>query len=111
MKRHLAMPVFLILFCAGTMAQGPEAAKSNSSTATPATNTIAAAPAITANSPPLELARAALAAQGGDKFKHLKSMMLTGSADLYAPHTAQRVPGKFVRVSGGQYGRSHSFSR
>src|SRR6266849_3999231 len=98
MKRYLPTPVFLILFCAGTMAQGPEAAKSNSSTATPATNTIAAAPAITANSTPLELARAALAAQGGDKFKHLKSMVLMGTADLYPPNSTNSIPGKFAMV-------------
>src|SRR5260370_16980628 len=101
MTGHLAMPVFLMLFGAGTMAQGPEAAKSNSSTPTPAPNTISAAPAITANSTPLELARAALAAQGGDKFKHLKSMMLIGTADLYAPNSTQSIPGKFVIVTVG----------
>jgi len=103
MKRYLPTPVFLILFCvAAALAQGPDAAKSNSSTSTPPANTIAAAPAISANSTPLELARAALAAQGGDKFKHLKSMMLTGSADLYAPNSAQSVPGKFVMVTAGE---------
>jgi hypothetical protein len=101
MKRYLPTPVALILFCAAAIAQGPDAAKSNASPPTAATNTIAAAPAITANSTPLELARAALAAQGGDKFKTLKSMMLTGSADLYAPNSAQSVPGRFVMVTAG----------
>ena len=101
MKRHLPMLAALILCSAPTMAQGPDTAKSNTSTSTPATNTIAPAPAITANSTPLELARAALAAQGGDKFKNLKSMMLIGSANLYAPNSAQSVPGKFVMVTAG----------
>src|SRR6266446_1731043 len=101
MKRYLPTPVFLILFCAAALAQGPEAAKSNSSTSTPATNTIAAAPAITANSTPLDLARAALAAQGGDKFKNLKSMVLIGSVDLYPPNSAQSIPGKFAIVVAG----------
>ena len=101
MKRYLPTPVFLVLFCAAAVAQGPEAAKSNSSTSTPATNAIAAAPAITANSTPLELARAALAAQGGDKFKNLKSMMLTGTVDLYPPNTVQSTPGKFVMITVG----------
>ena len=101
MKRYLPTPVFLILFCAAAPAQGPDAAKSNGSTATAATNTIAAAPAITASSTPLELAHAALAAQGGDKFKNLKSMMLIGSADLFPPNSAQSVPGKFVMVTAG----------
>src|SRR5216684_2516351 len=102
MKRYLPTPVFLILFCvAAALAQGPDAAKSNSSTATPPANTIAAAPAITANSTPIELARAALAAQGGDKFKHLKSMMLICSADLYVPNSTSSIPGKFVIVTVG----------
>ncbi len=101
MKTYLPTPVALILFCAAAIAQGPDAAKSNASKSTPATNTIAASPAITANSTPLELARAALAAQGGDKFKNLKSMMLIGSADLYPPNSAQSVPGKFVMVTAG----------
>src|SRR5476651_1678196 len=99
MKRYLPMLAVLFLFTWTVMAQGPDAAKSNTSSSTPATNTIAAAPAITASSTPLELARAALAAQGGDKFKNLKSMMLTGSADLFAPNSAQSVPGKFVMVT------------
>jgi hypothetical protein len=49
----------------------------------------------------LELAAAALAAQGGDKFKNLKSMYLYGSANLYAPTSSQSIPGKFVMVTAG----------
>ena len=101
MKTRLPTFFILILFTGTAMAQGPDAAKSNPSTATTATNAIAPAPAITANSTPLELARAALAAQGGDKFKNLKSMMLIGSANLYATNSAQSVPGKFVMVTTG----------
>ena len=101
MKRYLPTPVFLILFGAAAMAQGPDAAKSNSATGTPSTNAIAAAPAITASSTPLELARAALAAQGGDKFKNLKSTMLVGTVDLYPPNTIQSTPGKFVMITVG----------
>ncbi len=56
---------------------------------------------ITATSPPLDLARAALAAQGGDKFKNLKSMVLIGSVDLYPPNSAQSIPGKFAIVVAG----------
>jgi hypothetical protein len=82
------------------MAQGPEAAKSNGATSAPA-STIPAPAAITANTTPLELARAALIAQGGDKFKNLKSMMLFGSADLYAPNNTNPIPGKFYMVTVG----------
>src|SRR5207245_7026838 len=62
---------------------------------------IPAAPAINANSSPTELARAALAAQGGDKFKNLKNAWLTGTVNLYAPNSAQSIPGKFSLVTAG----------
>lgn len=62
--------------------------------ATPAT-------AITATTSPVDLARAALAAQGGDKFKALKNAILRGSVDLYGPASTQSVPGGFVIVTAG----------
>jgi hypothetical protein len=99
MKRY-APTLVLLLISSAAMAQGPDPAKTNGAAAA-ATSTIPAAPAITANSTPLELARAALAAQGGDKFKNLKSMMLIGSADLYAPNSTQSIPGKFAIVTAG----------
>ena len=85
-------------------------AYAQSSTAAPAAANNAAAnsassipppPPITANSTPLELARAALAAQGGDKFKNLKNVWIYGTADLYAPNSTQSIPGKFSIVTAG----------
>ena len=73
-----------------------------SSAAPPAATAIAPPAAITANSTPLELARAALAAQGGEAFKNLKNMWLTGSVDLYAPNSAQALPGKFSLITAGE---------
>ena len=99
MKRF-APTLVLLLMSSAAMAQGPEPAKSNGAPAA-ASNTIPAPPAITASTTPVELARAALTAQGGDKFKNLKSMMLIGSADLYAPASTQSIPGKFVIVTTG----------
>lgn len=58
-------------------------------------------PAITANTPPLELARAAFNAQGGEKMRALKNMVLRGSVDLYAPNSTQSIPGGFVLVTAG----------
>jgi hypothetical protein len=98
MKRY-APTLVLLLISSAAMAQAPDAAKSNTPAA--AASTIPAAPAITASSTPIELARAALAAQGGDKFKNLKSMMLIGSADLYQPNSTNSLPGKFVIVTTG----------
>src|SRR5450759_1649260 len=96
MKRY-APTLVLLLISSAAMAQGPDPAKTNGAAA----STIPAAPAITTNSTPLELARAALAAQGGDKFKNLKSMMLIGSADLYPPNSASSIPAKFMIVTTG----------
>lgn len=99
MKKY-ASTLVLLLISSAVMAQGPDAAKSNGAAAA-ATSTIPAPPVITANTTPLELARAALAAQGGDKFKNLKSMMLIGSADLYPPNSASSIPAKFMIVTTG----------
>lgn len=79
----------------GVYAQGDANTKAaNVKNATPAM-------AITATTSPVDLARAALAAQGGEKFKSLKSMVLRGSVDLYAPNSTQSIPGGFVWVIAG----------
>ena len=96
MKRY-APTLVLLLISSAALAQGPEAAKSNGAAASVASTT-PAPPAITSNTTPLELARAALAAQGGDRFKNLKSMVLIGTAELYAPTSTQSIPGKFAMV-------------
>ena len=69
------------------------------------------ASAITATTAPVDLARAALAAQGGDKFKAVKSMILRGSVDLYAPNSTQSIPGGFVIVTAGDKLRSEVDAR
>lgn len=98
MKKYLLTPVVLLVLAVVATAQ-ESSAKPNGSNAT---NVVTTTPvAITANSTPIELARAALAAQGGDKFKNLKSMMLVGSVDLYPPNSAQSIPGKFAMVTAG----------
>jgi len=56
---------------------------------------------ITASTSPEELARIALAAQGGDKFRQLQNMILRGSVDLFAPNSTQSIPGGFVIVTAG----------
>jgi|SRR5882672_3051138 len=100
MKRFAPTLILLLIGSATALAQSPDAAKSNGA-AIAASSSIPAAPAITADTKPLELARAALIAQGGDKFKNLKSMLLIGSADLYPPNSASSIPGKFSIVTAG----------
>ncbi len=68
-------------------------------------NGTAAGPGITATTTPMEMARTAIAAQGGDKFRNLKSVVLRGSVDLYAPNSTQSVPGGFVIVIAGDKAR------
>lgn len=99
-KYALTLIVLLLISAANTFSQTTDQAKSNGAPAKTGGG-IPAAPPITAESTPLELARAALAAQGGDKFKNLKSLMMYGSANLYAPNSSQGLPGKFVMVSVG----------
>lgn len=69
--------------------------------AAPGGNGATAGPAITATTAPMDLARAALAAQGGEKFKAIQNMVLRGSVDLYAPNSTQSIPGAFVIATAG----------
>ena len=88
--------ICVLSFTATLLAQEPAAAK-------PATNG-AAAPAavvITAETTPLDLARAAFAAQGGEKFRSLQNMILRGSVQLYPPNSVQSIPGSFSLVTAG----------
>jgi hypothetical protein len=100
MKKQFSSLVLLLIGVVA-MAQDPAAVKPGAVTATPAPSSASASVAITPNSTPLELARAALAAQGGDKFRNMKSLMLIGSVDLYPPNSTQSVPGRFSMVSAG----------
>lgn len=101
MRKELATLSMALCLIAGaavvSYSQDPKGAQPNNGkpAATIAAVTTAA---ITATSPPLDLARAALAAQGGEKFRNMKSLVLIGDVDLYAPNSAQSVAGKFVMV-------------
>ncbi|MDQ2920185.1 MAG: hypothetical protein M3R52_01010 [Acidobacteriota bacterium] len=93
----LSLIALVMFVSAGTYAQ----VDGNAKTANGSTPT-AGGPAITATTSPIDLARAALAAQGGDKFKSLKSMVLKGSVDLYPPNSTQSIPGGFVWIVAGE---------
>src|SRR2546423_15615971 len=98
----LLLPIAtLLVVSAPTSAQTASSAPARNESPAPAASGIPAAPAINANSTPIELARAALAAQGGDKFKNLKNMWLVGTVNLFAPNSAQSIPGKFSLVTAG----------
>ena len=103
MRNQLVVSGLVLLLGAGlgVSAQEKSEVKTDAKPATVTSGGGSAAIAITASSTPIELARAALAAQGGDKFRNLKSLMLTGTADLYAPNSTQSIPGKFAMVVAG----------
>jgi hypothetical protein len=105
--RSLSLLALSLCISANVLAQNDAKAKAVAGGAkdpTPAT-------AITATTTPLDLARAALAAQGGDKLKAVKNMILRGSVDLYAPNSTQSIPGGFVIVTAGDKLRSEVDAR
>jgi hypothetical protein len=101
MKKVLVESLCLLALalCISTsaFAQGETSAKA----ASPGLKDATPAMAITATTSPVDLARAALAAQGGEKFASVKNMILRGSVDLYAPNSTQSIPGGFVYVTAG----------
>ena len=108
MKKTLLQSLSLLalaVFVSGsTYAQTETSTKATDSTAKAVTAGVTdptPAVAITATTSPIDLARAALAAQGGDKFKAMKNAVLRGSVDLYGPASTQSVPGGFVLVTAG----------
>src|ERR1051325_4802798 len=91
--KFLAMGVCLLAFAAMLFAQ--EHAKTTPSADAPA----APAVVITAECTPMELAKAAFTAQGGEKFRAVQNMMLRGSVSLYPPNSPQSIPGSFSIVT------------
>lgn len=83
----------------GAVVSAQEHASGKTSTA--ATTAAAAPPAvvITPESTPVELAKAAFTAQGGEKFRNVQNMMLRGSVSLYPPNSPQSIPGSFSIVT------------
>ena len=97
--KFLAIAICLISSTATLCAQEQSAVKPATNGAAPA----AAAPVIviTPETTPLDLARAAFAAQGGEKFRELQNMILRGSVQLYPPNSVQSIPGSFSLVTAG----------
>jgi len=87
--------IFLVQVSTFSYGQSPAAPKAATG------NGASTAVTITASTPPEDLAKAALTAQGGEKFRNLHNMMLRGSVDLYAPNSTQSIPGGFVIVTAG----------
>jgi len=95
MKRFgLASFAIAFVFSAITLAQEP-------AKPAPASGAAPAAIVITPETSPLDLARAAFAAQGGETFRKVQNMMMRGSVQLYPPNSVQSLPGSFSLVTAG----------
>jgi len=85
----------LLIFAVGAFAQKDKDKKTNEKDK-PATTTAAVAK----NATPMELAKAALAAHGGDKFKNMKTLVVRGTADVSgSPSTT--FPATFAMILAG----------
>ncbi|HWN09856.1 MAG TPA: hypothetical protein VNO50_11445 [Pyrinomonadaceae bacterium] len=103
----LGLAALALCISPSAYAQGNATAKAVTAGVTDSTP----ATAITATTAPIDLARAALAAQGGEKFKSVKNMILRGSVDLYPPNSTQAIPGAFIMVTAGDKLRSEIDAR
>ena len=99
--KFVAIAVCVFSFTGAVCAQDGAPAKPGSNGAASASAPAAASITITPETTPLDLARAAFAAQGGEKFRSLQNMILRGSVQLYPPNSVQSIPGSFSLVTAG----------
>ena len=110
LTRTLAPHVLLLLAAAlGARAQekpadrpAPQQPSAASAAKPAAATTPAKAAPLSAASTPQELARAAYDSLGGDRFRDLKNMVLTGSIELFSPNSVQSIPGTFGVITSGE---------
>src|SRR3712207_2175638 len=95
--RFVAVALCVVSITVSLCAQDAAPAKPAGNGAAPASPAIVITPETT----PLDLARAAFAAQGGEKFRSMQNMMLRGSVQLYPPNSVQSIPGSFSIVTAG----------
>ena len=98
--RTTALTSFALVVVFGVSVSAQEPAKPAAANGNGAA-AVAPAIVITAETSPKELARAAFMAQGGEKFRSVKNMMLRGSVQLYPPNSVQSIPGSFSLVTAG----------
>jgi hypothetical protein len=100
--RNSFIPAALLslVFTVGVCGQEP--APKNGTAGSPSTTAATPAISISETSTPMELARAAFTAQGGEKFRQVQNMMLRGSVSLYPPNSPQSIPGAFSIVTANE---------
>lgn len=60
---------------------------------------------VTPTTSAMDLARVAFNAEGGEKFRSMKSLVISGSADLYGPGSSMGLPAKFYVITSGERSR------
>jgi hypothetical protein len=99
--KSLFLNTFAISICLAGGSATLCAQQPPSQSSAPAANATAPPVVITPETNPLDLAKAAFAAQGGDKFRNVQNMILRGSVQLYPPNSVQSIPGAFSLVTAG----------
>ena len=98
MKKYSIL-LLIFVFAAGAFAQKDDKQKKEDKEKTPLA--ITAAVTISKTSTPMELAKAALAAHGGDKFKNMKTLKVIGTAEVSGSPT-QVMSGSFATIFSGE---------
>jgi hypothetical protein len=98
MKKIIMLGLIWLLLGSVIHGQNSPSAKSAAAPVSSTSSSIT----VTPESTPVELARAALAAQGGEKFKHLENMTLSGTVNIYPASSPQSIPGKFLWITAGE---------
>jgi hypothetical protein len=100
MKTIKLLPLILLAAAAvGVSAQTDKKSKPSEKEKTAAATVVT----ISKNATPLELAKAALVAHGGDKFKNMKSLVVSGTADV-SGSPSMTFPAPFIMTySGDKY--------
>lgn len=94
MKKYTTLLLALIFAASGFAQQSKEKPKKTEKETTPTA-------AVSKTASPLELAKAALAAHGGDKFKDMKTLVVRGTADISGSPT-MTFPATFTTVYAGE---------
>lgn len=101
--KKLYILALVLISAIGVNAQNDAKKQEDKIQKTAAVKPAAASAAITikADATPLELAKIALAAHGGDKFKNMKTLVIRGTADVSGSPT-QTIPATFDFVTKGE---------
>ncbi len=90
--KKLSILLFIFVLATNVFAQKEEVKKGKDQPAIAETKTVE-----TKKAQPIDLAKAAFAAHGGDKFKAMKTLIVKGSADVSASPT-QSFPSTFITI-------------